>query len=119
MVKSDINDVNSIKRLVDSFYKSAAADDLLGPIFNDVTSSARQREALYKYWQTTLIDDVNGQTFPKHIESMFSPQHFIRWLTLFLQNIDNLYAGPNAEKAKVIVIRKSEEFQSSLEIIRF
>lgn len=120
-MKSDIKDVESIRNLVDTFYSRAGSDVLLKPIFSCLTDPNLHKETLYKYWEEALLSDVGPSQnhFPSHIELMFSSQHFIRWLTLFLETIDGLYSGPNAEKVKVIVIRKSEQFQTSLEIFRF
>jgi hemoglobin len=119
-MKSDIEGVESIRNLIDIFYARAGNDDLLQPIFASLANPNLHKDALYKYWEETLLNDGKIQNcLPEHIELMFSPKHFIRWLTIFLQTIDSLYSGPTAEKAKVIIIRKSENFQTSLEILRF
>lgn len=119
-MKPDIQEREDIKKLVESFYASAANDALLGEIFRTLQNSVHKEE-LYQYWEAVLLSDQihESHNFPTHIELMFSARHFVRWLNLFLETIDNHYSGPNAEKAKVIVIRKSEEFQASLEIFRF
>lgn len=119
-MKSDIKVRGDIKILVDSFYMRAANDPLLESIFFKIEKS-HHKEALYTYWESVLLDssDHGIRQFPMHLELMSSARHFIRWLSIFLKSIDDLYDGPNAEKAKVIVIRKSEEFQSSLKILRF
>ncbi len=120
-MKIDIQERQDVKKLVDQFYERATADDLLGPIFSRFRDPHADKETLYNYWEQALLHPLPArhQMFPKHIEMMFSRQHFIRWLTLFLQTIDDLYAGANAEKAKVIVIQKSEQFQTSLQLFRF
>jgi hemoglobin len=111
----DITDLNDIRTLVDTFFESAVKDDLLGPIFSQIENSHLHKDTLYKYWETVLLTHASdAELFPKHIELMFSPKHFFRWLTLFLSTIDTLYFGPTAEKAKIMVMRKSEEFQSDL-----
>ena len=76
---------------------------------------------LYRYWENQILNASFGQdeSFPEHITLMFSTQHFVRWLGLFLQTIDTLYTGALADKAKVILIRKSEEFQTRLALLRF
>ncbi|MBP9925249.1 MAG: group III truncated hemoglobin [Cyclobacteriaceae bacterium] len=111
----DITDLNDITILVDTFYESAAEDDLLGPIFSQIENSHLHKDALYKYWETVLLTHTStSEPFPKHIELMFSTQHFFRWLTLFLRTIDDLYSGPTSQKAKIMVMKKAEEFQSDL-----
>ena len=118
---TDINTIDDIRILVDSFYKRAAKDDLLSPIFSRLADTSSQRESLYVYWNEVLLSPAPNadKVFPEHIRQMFSPRHFIRWLTLFLETIDLLYAGATAEKAKVMVIRKCEEFQAGLAITYF
>ena len=117
----DIRDQSDIKVLVDTFYEKAGEDDLLGPIFSKMSDPGFHKDLLYKYWETALLSQIadEKEPFPRHIEQMFSTKHFIRWLTLFLNTIDSLYQGPIASTAKVIVIRKSEEFQLHLEFSRF
>lgn len=118
---TDINTIDDIRILVDSFYKRAGKDNLLGPIFSRIADTRPQRETLYAYWNKVLLDQKHGgrEPFPEHIRLMFSTRHFIRWLTLFLETIDLLYTGTTAEKAKVMVIRKCEEFQTELAITHF
>jgi hemoglobin len=120
-MKTDIRDSADIRILVDSFYQRAGKDELLGPIFSRIGKTDPGKEALYQYWSSALLNQSVGDQhqFPRHIEQMFSRQHFIRWLSLFLETINTLYAGSVAEKAKVMVIRKSEEFQSRLELRSF
>ncbi|HYG04738.1 MAG TPA: group III truncated hemoglobin [Chryseosolibacter sp.] len=118
-MKADINDCNDIRLLVDTFYRAAAHDDLLGPIFSRIQNQEDHKDALYKYWEDTLLKNVEDQPFPQHIHLMFTRRHFVRWIKLLLNTITDMYAGPMAEKAKVIVIRKSEEFQSKLALSRF
>lgn len=120
-MKREIRSVDDIRLMVDVFYDLAGRDKLLGPIFRNMKDSAPHREMLYQYWENQILNESAGedQSFPEHISLMFTTQHFIRWLGLFLETIDTLYGGAVADKAKVILIRKSEEFQMKLEILRF
>ena len=117
----EIESVDDIRLMVDVFYECARKDELLAPIFRKIKDSAPHKEMLYRYWENQILNESLGQDepFPEHISLMFSTQHFIRWLGLFLHTIDTLYSGAIADKAKVILIRKSEEFQTKLEILRF
>jgi hemoglobin len=119
-MQPDITNVESVRSLVDTFYLRAANDELLKPVFYGLVNSGSHKEKLYEYWSGAILGGTaDAQGFPRHIELMFSRQHFIRWLTIFLETINALYSGPNAEKAKVIIIRKGEQFQSGLEISGF
>ncbi len=117
-MKNDIRDAEDVRRLVDRFYERAAFDSLLGDIFSHISEAEGVRHQLYDYWSATLLHNATTG-FPRHIEHLFTRRHFVRWQNLFLDAIDDEFSGANADRAKVIVIRKSEEFQSQLEISRF
>lgn len=117
----EITSVNDIRLMVDAFYERAGNDELLRPIFMNIKDSVPYKELLYQYWESEILSQHNEvrALLPEHISRMTSTRQFIRWLELFLHTIDSLYAGPVADKAKVILIRKSEEFQMKLELSRF
>jgi hemoglobin len=117
----DITTNEDVTRLVDVFYERAKDDELLGVIFSNLAASTSEKETLHSYWMKALLEQSPADPipFPKHVQKMYSRRHFVRWLNLFLETIDLLYSGANAEKAKVIVIRKSEEFQSKVALSRF
>jgi len=112
----DIKDGASVKMLLDKFYARASKDSLLKPTIARLKDSGFLNERLYKYWQDAILNDVAVEeaNAPEHIQLMPSTRHFFRWLTIFFQTVNELYLGPNAEKAKVLVIRRAEQFQSSL-----
>lgn len=118
---TDIKDGKSVRTLLDKFYSRASKDRLLKPIIARLTDTGYRNETLYSYWQDAILNGatVESTTPPEHIQLMPSTQHFFRWLTIFFQTINDLYVGPNAEKAKVLVIRKAEQFQTSLGLVRF
>ena len=118
---TDIKDVESVRTLLDKFYSRPGKDNLLQPMIDSLTSSGFRNENLYKYWRDAILGDKTTERTspPQHVKLMSTPQHFMRWLTIFFRTIDDLYAGPNAEKAKVLVIRKSEQFQGSLKLFGF
>lgn len=100
----DIENINDIKLLVDEFYKSVNADDLLSPVFNE---SAKVNwdthlEKMYRFWGTMLIGTMNysGSPFDRHIGHGIEAKHFDRWLSLFSHTIDRHFTGPKAEEAK-------------------
>lgn len=117
----EIKSADDIRAMVDIFYERAGSDPLLAPIFLKIKDSAPYKEVLYRYWESQILKKGSDadQSFPEHISHMLTTKHFVRWLELFLQTIDSLYTGPGADSAKVILIRKSEEFQMKLELLRF
>ena len=120
-MNKEIKSVGDIRLMVDVFYERARKDELLAPIFLQIKDSTPHKEMLYQYWESQIFGDTSHQDepFPDHISLMFTTQHFIRWLRLFLETIDSMYSGLVADQAKVILIKKSEEFQTKLELLRF
>lgn len=103
----DIVDRLDVERFVRDFYRQAAMDEVLGPVF----------EAVHVRWDAhiaTLIDFWSWQLFgergyegnplrahaPAHARTPFADVHYERWLELFMSTIDSSFAGPTAELAK-------------------
>ncbi|MEO7692799.1 MAG: hypothetical protein ABIS36_02490 [Chryseolinea sp.] len=55
----------------------------------------------------------------KHEELKLGHQHFIRWLTLFIETLDLLFEGTAAANARITLIKRSEELQSGLGLLGF
>ncbi|HEU5146195.1 MAG TPA: group III truncated hemoglobin [Chryseosolibacter sp.] len=126
-MRAEIKDADDIKLLVDRFYARVEQDELLAPIFHGkITDMQAHLETMYKFWQGILMNQSPSEhstydhgSLSKHEDLQLMNQHFVRWLSLFLDTIDDLYTGPTAELAKVRVIRMAEEFQNRLELLRF
>ncbi len=103
----DLRDASDIGRLVRAFYRRAATDDLLGPVF----------EAAHVDWSVhipKLIDFWSWQLFgvrgyegnplrahePLQTATPFRDEHYERWLELFEETVDDHFHGLNAEAAK-------------------
>lgn len=117
-----IKDMNDIRLLVDTFYERMSKDALLAPVFfSQVEDLARHKETMYKFWQTMFLDESTYQDalFQKHEALPLMNQHVVRWLTLFLATIDDLYSGPSAEQAKLRAIKIAEVFRYKLNLTRF
>ena len=54
----------------------------------------------------------------KHVSLPIYKEHFDRWVALFHQTIDELYAGNIADDAKQRAVKMSELFQGKLNEIR-
>ena len=104
---SDIADRDDVEHFVRDFYRQAAMDDLLGPVF----------AAAHLNWNAhidTLVDFWSWQLFgvrgyvgnplrahePVHDRTPFTAGMYARWLKLFEGTIDALYLGAVAELAK-------------------
>ncbi|WP_133272946.1 group III truncated hemoglobin [Hymenobacter radiodurans] len=116
--RSDIQTEDDIKLLVDTFYNKVNADALLAPVFNDFAHVdwPAHMPRMYDFWSGLLLHTsrYHGQPFLKHIPLPIAGEHFQRWLTLFLGTVDELFAGPVAEEAKLRAQNIAHVFESRL-----
>jgi hemoglobin len=122
--KKDIQNLDDIKLLVDTFYGKIQQDPLLGPIFN---SRIEDRwpvhlQKMYQFWQSILLGEstYNGRPFPPHANLPVNQVHFTTWLTHWHMTIDTFFEGPLATEAKergvkmaILFLSKIEYFQNS------
>ena len=103
--QSDIASEADIQLLVDGFYTKVVEDALLGPVFNDVAHVdwPRHLPVMYDFWSSLLLGTTryHGRPFPRHLPLPIAAAHFQRWLALFEATVNELFAGPKAEEAKV------------------
>lgn len=113
---NDIATEQDIKLLVDSFYDRVAHDDLLGPIFNDVAQVdwAHHLPTMYSFWSSMLLGTMSykGRPWPKHAPLPVRKEHFERWVNLFCETVDSLFAGPKAREAKSRALSIADTFQT-------
>jgi hemoglobin len=108
-LKRDIASLEDIVHLVDTFYKGVRADEILGPIFDEVahTDWDQQLPKMYAFWQTVLFgaSAFRGNPLLVHRDLArrvpLGQSEFERWLSLFCQSVDALFCGPRAEHAKI------------------
>src|SRR6201986_492373 len=77
-----------ISALVDAFYTKVRQDPEIGPIFNAVVDDWPHHLALLKdFWSTVLLATgrYKGNPAARHLQLGLDPQHFERWLQLFLE----------------------------------
>jgi hemoglobin len=106
-VSADIATVTDVERLVRSFYRAAIPDPLLGPIFRDfgVDWSAHIPK-LVEFWAARILDvsGYGGNAVGAHQPVLercgFGARELARWLELWRETVDDLFAGANAERAK-------------------
>lgn len=102
--KQDITSFDDVKRLVDTFYDRVRSDDKLGDIFNNVIQDRwpAHLSKMYAFWQTVLLGEhtYHGSPFLPHARLPVDGRHFDRWMALFNGTADELFAGPNTERAK-------------------
>lgn len=102
--QKEIQSREEIKEMVDSFYGKVNEDELLAPVFNDFAGVNWEKHLpiMYDFWSTILLGEMSykGNPFLKHIPLPIDKKHFDRWLTLFLETIDEHFTGNVAEEAK-------------------
>jgi hemoglobin len=104
----DLATHDDVVALVDRFYDRVRADDLLGPIFDEVARVdwAAHLPKMYGFWQAVLFGAGNfkGNPLGVHValarQTPLTPDAFDRWLSLFCSTVDELFAGAVAEDAK-------------------
>ncbi|MCB1615034.1 MAG: group III truncated hemoglobin [Pseudomonadales bacterium] len=106
----DIENGQDVGILVDRFYDKVLADPLLAPVFLDVAGIDILEHTVHikAYWRKLLLngDDYHRHTMNIHRrlaeKTRITANHFDRWLALFTENIDELFQGENAERAKKV-----------------
>ena len=104
---ADLADRADVESLVRDFYRQAAMDDLLGPVFE----AARVRwdahvATLVDFWAWQLLGEpgYEGQPLrahePVHARTPLSHRHYERWVELFCDTVDASFRGERAEIAK-------------------
>lgn len=106
--RDDISDRFDIELLVRNFYRDAAMDDLLGPVFEAAQVNWNAHiETLTDFWAWQLLGEARyqGQPLrahePVHARTPLSHDMYERWLELFCDTVDTSFQGPRAEVAKV------------------
>lgn len=121
-IKKDIENRDDIKLMVDNFYSKIREDDLLSNIFNSVIQDRwpQHLEKMYTFWETLLFDvyTYNGQPFVPHANLPVEQYHFERWVSIFNQNLDELFAGPVADEARWRAARMASVFSSKIDYLR-
>ena len=106
--RPDLIGREGIEVLVRSFYRQAAMDERLGPVFiaADVDWPAHIA-TLIDFWSWQLFGErgYEGNPLlahrPLQAATPFTPAHYERWLELFDETVDDNFRGPMADTAKL------------------
>jgi hemoglobin len=104
----DLTTPSAIHDLVTAFYREIVFDELLEPIFGEAaeTDWAEHIPRLIDYWCRILLGTAgfSGAVARTHRQLheivAIEPAHCDRWFGLWVQCIDERWAGPVAEQAK-------------------
>ncbi|HXD78452.1 MAG TPA: group III truncated hemoglobin [Puia sp.] len=117
--KQDITSVGDIAKLVDAFYVYVRKDPVIGPIF---IGAIREKwpehlEKMVRFWQTVIfgVPVYTGSPFPLHARMPLQQKHFDTWLALWTATVDRLFAGKNADDAKLKARNMTIMFVSKLD----
>ena len=105
---SDITNREDLRNLMECFYTKALVDEIIGHFFTEVIQLNMEKHLplIIDFWETVVFEKAkykgNVLEVHQHIHqlSAFREEHFTRWVSLFKQTIDELYAGDHAELVK-------------------
>mgnify|MGYP000014324520 CR=1 FL=1 len=119
MKKKDIENLEDIQLMVDTFYGKVQEDELLQGIFNGIIRDKWEQhlEKMYRFWQTVLLKEHSyyGAPFAPHATMPIDAKHFERWEQLFSETIDAHFEGEKADEAKWRAGKMAELFLSKIE----
>lgn len=105
--RTDLNDRDDIEVLVRSFYRYAAMDEILGPVFSAAgVDWPSHIDTITDFWSWQLLGRPGYEGnplrahLPAHAKTPFSDAHFDRWLDLFTSTVDEQFVGVIANTAK-------------------
>lgn len=100
----ELEDIIDIKLFVDEFYEKVKNDALIGPVFLEKIPTDWQPhlDKMYAFWNAALfgVPGFKGNPFAKHAPLKIGAEHFVRWLELFDETIDDNFEGYMAADVK-------------------
>ena len=119
----DIESRADCERLVRTFYGRALDDPIIGFLFRDVAKLDLEAHVprITSFWETILLGarSYGGGAFRPHaalhMKAPLRGAHFQRWLVLWSETVDSLFAGDRAELAKAHAQRVARAFHGRLQ----
>jgi hemoglobin len=123
--RRDIETRADCERLVRAFYGRALEDPIIGFIFTDVARLDLEAHVprITSFWETILLGarSYGGGAFRPHaavhMRVPLRRAHFERWLALWFDTVDELFAGERAELAKAHAQRVATAFHGRLQTL--
>ena len=109
----------AISDCVQHFYAKGLADPLLGPIFSAIPDLPAHLEIIKNFWSRSLLGTERdqghpGHPYPVHTSLRIEPEHFQRWLELFIESIRETLPKPLAEQAAAQASHMAQCFQAGI-----
>jgi hemoglobin len=104
-----------IRRVVEHFYAQARRDPVIGPVFNRIIPNEawpHHLDLITDFWSSMLLGTgrYGGRPMPKHMAiPELSDSHFMRWLSLFRQTVEQICPPDIAQ----LFIERSERIGNS------
>lgn len=103
----DIETIEDIKKLVDTFYDKVAKDEVIGHFFTEIAQVDWNIHLpkMYRFWETLLFGVVSykgnpmAAHFPINEIQALEKEHFEYWLNLWSTTVRENFAGETAELA--------------------
>jgi hemoglobin len=108
---------DAIGQCIRAFYEKGVRDPLLGAIFADAIPDLESHiEIVRNFWSKSLLGTqrYEGQPFAAHINLPIEPEHFTRWLELFIESARERLPQTQAEQAIAKATHMAQCFQSGL-----
>ncbi|HXH69245.1 MAG TPA: group III truncated hemoglobin [Pyrinomonadaceae bacterium] len=105
-MKRDIETRKDLEFLLTEFYEVATTDEQIGHHFAELDLVAHL-PVIVDFWEKILFGKLvyfgNPLLIHQKLNEIFplKSEHFERWLEIFSQTVDNLFAGETAENAKL------------------
>ena len=104
----DIETIEDIELLVNTFYNKVKKDDVIGFFFNDIakTNWEVHLPKMYLFWRALLFMDIKfdgnpvGSHIPINLQVPMEEHHFDHWVGLWKETVNELFEGETAEDAK-------------------
>jgi len=105
---SDISSRSDIEEVLTAFYQQAFTDELIGKFFTEVVPLhlPAHLPLIADFWESVLFGTQgyrkNVMAVHQHIHSLAAirKEHLDRWVQLFTQTVDDLFAGEKATLMK-------------------
>ena len=117
----DLADRDDLEALLTAFYGAALEDALLGPVFAAAGMELDTHlPRIASFWEVALLGtgDYVGRPMQLHRHlaetAGLGAAHFARWLELWHETVDAMYAGPNAQLAKAQAVRMALGMQRAI-----
>jgi hemoglobin len=114
---------DALKQLVDIFYGRVRQDPLIGAVFNEAIHDWPEHlEKLQAFWSSVMLTSgrYKGRPMPAHLKhaNAIDGRSFERWLELWTQTTEELFAPAQAAALQDRAERIAESLQLGIAFLR-